>query len=213
MSERLNELGLSPKLAEAAAAAGYEIASPLQQAAIPVLRRGSNAVLHGSPGAGVVLAYGLAVLDRLGREGEPSGGDAPAPGSPRALVIVPTVEASGRIAESLARIANRIGMRVTALASGWPGLDREADVVVGSPRTCMRGVESAKLKAEALETLVVDGVSDIIALGEKPALETLAGTIPRDAQRIMVSAEFDRDVESFLQARVRRAQPIPSKPA
>ncbi|MGH7505653.1 MAG: DEAD/DEAH box helicase, partial [Longimicrobiales bacterium] len=73
-------LGLTQQLVDAAISAGWEEPLPIQRAAIPVLRRGGNAVLRAGHGAGVTGAYGLALLDRL------AGGAASA--APRALVVV-----------------------------------------------------------------------------------------------------------------------------
>src|SRR4051794_32017563 len=65
MADTFTEVGLSSELVRAAESNGYAVPTALQRAAIPVLRRGGNAVLHASTGAGVVGAYGLALLDRL----------------------------------------------------------------------------------------------------------------------------------------------------
>ncbi|NIQ53730.1 MAG: hypothetical protein GWN85_09685, partial [Gemmatimonadetes bacterium] len=59
------DLGLRSELAEAARAAGYDAPAPLQAAAVPVIRRGSNVLLRASAGAGVVGAYALGLLDRV----------------------------------------------------------------------------------------------------------------------------------------------------
>src|SRR5690606_33210760 len=53
LADAFEELGLSDAIAEAARAAGYETPTPLQAAAIKVLRRGGNVALHASSGAGV----------------------------------------------------------------------------------------------------------------------------------------------------------------
>lgn len=212
MAQTFEDLGLGEKLIEAATAAGYDTPTPLQRAAVPVLRRGGNAVLHASPGAGVVGAYGLALLDRLRPEGaaDEERGDA---AGVRALVVVPTSHGAVTTAESLGRIAHPVGARVTALAPGWPGPDQGADIVVGSPSASVRALQGAVLKVDQLQTLVVDGVSVIFSLDEQAALDTLVAATPRDAQRIMISAEFGTQVEGFLEGRVRRALRIPSRAA
>ena len=89
------ELGLRPELVETLAAEGIEIPTALQEDAIPVLRKGHSALLRGGPGAGVLVAWGAPLLDRL----------EPAPGGPVALVLTATVEAAVESARSLARIS------------------------------------------------------------------------------------------------------------
>ncbi|MFW6202453.1 MAG: ATP-dependent RNA helicase RhlE, partial [Gemmatimonadota bacterium] len=69
MAETFADLGLRQELVDAAETAGYRAPSPLQSAAVPVLRRGGNAVLNASSGAGVTAAYALGLLDRLAEGG------------------------------------------------------------------------------------------------------------------------------------------------
>ncbi|MGH7573924.1 MAG: DEAD/DEAH box helicase, partial [Longimicrobiales bacterium] len=60
-----DELGLRPEVIGALAAVGYEDPTPVQRAAIPVIRRGGNVVLRASAGAGITAAYGAGLVDRL----------------------------------------------------------------------------------------------------------------------------------------------------
>ncbi|MEJ2217934.1 MAG: hypothetical protein P8099_15100, partial [Gemmatimonadota bacterium] len=83
MAESFEDLGLGAELVAAVRARGWLAPSSLQRAAVPVIRRGGNAVLRGSAGAGVLGAYGLGVLARVAEA------DA-APARPVALVLTPT---------------------------------------------------------------------------------------------------------------------------
>ena len=58
-------LGLGPELVEALTSEGVEEPTPFQTAAIPVIRRGNNLLGRAGPGAGTLVAYGAALLDRL----------------------------------------------------------------------------------------------------------------------------------------------------
>lgn len=207
MAESFADLGLRPELVEAAIAAGYEQTTELQRAAIPVLRRGSNAVLAASAGGGVVAAYGLALLDRLSGEEVDEGTP-----RPRAAVLVPTVEAASRTAESLARFARSVGLRVGALGPGWARPERNADVLVGTPAAVLEGVQAAVVKLDGLRALVVDGASTILSLGGGEALETLMVSVPREAQRVVTSADLSDAVEEYVERHVRRAFQIPPRP-
>ena len=63
--ESFEDLGLSPALVEALSAEGVERPTPLQHGAIPIIRRGNNVLAHAGPGAGTLIMYGSALLDRL----------------------------------------------------------------------------------------------------------------------------------------------------
>src|SRR5512135_2046388 len=120
MAETFEDLGLRPELARAAEDAGYDEPSPLQRATVPVLRRGANAVIHASSGAGITTAWGLPILDRVaaggsaaiqgaGEEGEAEA-EAPSAGGLRALVVAPSTDAAARAAGELAPFAVAAGL-------------------------------------------------------------------------------------------------------
>jgi ATP-dependent RNA helicase DeaD len=205
MAETFEGLGIRAELAEAMREAGYAGPTALQRAAIPVLRRGGNAVLNASAGAGVVAAYGVALLDRLAGAGAEEAGV-------RGLVLVPTPEAASRTAESLARFGRAVGLRVTALDGGWAAAPTEADVVVAATAQALEAVRTSRLKLERVEALVLDGAGTIFGLGQQEAVETLTGLVPREAQRVVVAGEPSREVEGYVERHVRRALRIPPTP-
>lgn len=201
------ELGLRRALVEAAEAVGYVAPTPIQRDAIPMLRRGGNVVILASPGAGVMAAWGLAVLDRLA--GEPSD---EAPEGPRALVLVPTRDDAPPRALSLARFARAVQLRVAALASGWPDVG-SADVLIADPASALEAVRAASLKLQTLVTLVLDGLDSGHELADDPTVETLVASCAHDAQRVVVAGSASRSVDDFVERHVRRAVRVPARPA
>lgn len=209
MADAFEELGIRSELVEATKGVGYSGPTPLQRAAIPVLRRGGNVVLHEAAGAGVVGAYGLALLDRLAGGGEEG---AEAAGALRALVLVPTEQGASRTAVSLARFARAVGLRAAALGPGWAGAGQGVDVVVATPRAALEAVQAARLKLEGVQTLVLDGLSVLFELGGEEAVETLTNSVPRAGQRVVVTAELTRAVEDYIERHIRRTLRLPPVP-
>lgn len=201
---QITELGIDQRLAEAAAAQGWTEATPLQAAAIPVLRRGANALLHTSSGSGVTGAYVLPLLDRLA-QGEP--GDAV-----RGLLLVPTEEAASRVAQQIAGLGAPLALRCSALAEGWRrGVP--SDVVVATAPAALDALEHSALKLDALQTLVVVDFDLIQRLGGGAAVETLSGLLPRGAQHVVTAAELTPEVERYVEAHARKALTIPARAA
>ncbi|HEX7119545.1 MAG TPA: DbpA RNA binding domain-containing protein [Longimicrobiales bacterium] len=210
MADGFGDLGLRPGLVQIVESLGYEAPTPLQRAAVPVLRRGGNVVLHASAGAGVVGAYGLALVDRL------AGGEAAEPGEEagalRALVLVPTPEVAIRTATSLARFAAGAGLDVAALGPGWGTPASAAAIVVGTPAAALDAVRASALKLGGVATLVLDGLSTLFALDAQEAVEALTDSTPREAQRVVVTAEHTPAVADYVERHVRRALHIPPIP-
>lgn len=204
MADGFEDLGLSGAIVEAARAAGYERPTPLQAAAAKVLRRGGNVVLHASPGAGVVAAFGLPLLDRLA---EGAGADE----GPRALILAPTQQRAESLAEGLGALAGATGLAVRALAPGWRAAG--SAVLVTTPRRALEAVETSELKLSGVESLVITDAAGMFRLSGVDALETLVPLVPREAQRIVTSPELTGDIEHFIESHARKALTVPARPA
>jgi ATP-dependent RNA helicase DeaD len=202
MPGTFDDLGIAPELVADLATMGWAAPTGLQRDAIPVVRRGNNAVLYASAGAGTVGAYGLGILDRLA--------SIAAAGAPRALVLVGTTPLATATAASLARLAGPARLSVRALAPGWA--DRAADLLVASAPAALAGVRDSSLKLDGLIAFVVDGADQLAALGEWDALETLLEATPADTQRILVTARFGDPIDGLIDRHVRKALTIPPRP-
>ncbi|MEJ2217628.1 MAG: DEAD/DEAH box helicase [Gemmatimonadota bacterium] len=205
MAESFEDLGLRAELVEAARARGWEAPSSLQRASIPVIRRGGNAVLRGSAGAGVLGAYGLALLDRV------AGADA-ATIPLQALVLTPTPEVAAAVANSLASLADAAGVRVHASGPGWPDRFADAAILAATPRAVLDALSASRLKLEGVQTLVLDDAGALFKLGDTQALEAVTDALPRDAQRVVVG-DLEGAVADFVERHVRRALTFPPVPA
>ena len=205
MAHTLADLGIHEQLVAAAAAQGIVEATALQAASTPVLRRGGNAVLNASSGAGITAAWGLPLFDRLLQQ------EAGAEG-PRALVLAPTEERASRLAYALARFGAPVGLRTRALGSGW-NRSAPADVLVATPQAALDAVEHSALKLDALVAAVLTEFDVMHKLGGTDAVDTLSALLPRDAQRVVTAAEISDVVEHYIEGHVRRALIIPARAA
>ena len=120
--DTFEDLGVTPEIAEALASEGIERPTPLQEDAIPILRRGNNLALAAGPGSGVLAAWAVGLLDRIEAEGD----------APQVLVLTATGEIAEGLAESVARISASTGHTVAALGSAWV-LPARAQVLLGTP--------------------------------------------------------------------------------
>jgi ATP-dependent RNA helicase DeaD len=203
MAERFEELGIAPGVAAGAEAAGWVEPTALQRDALPILRRGNNAVLHAASGAGATGAYGLGILDRLASTERTGDGY-------RALILVPGAETASRVARCLASLATGSGITVRALAPGWPR--RSADVLVAPADAAVEALRNSSLKVEALLALVVHGAEQLSGTQQWSAVETVVEAAPSGAQRIVVSGRTDASLDNFVERHVRKSMTIPPRP-
>ncbi|HEX6913567.1 MAG TPA: DEAD/DEAH box helicase, partial [Longimicrobium sp.] len=203
------DLGLREPLLAALEDAGIERPTALQAAAIPVLRREGNLVARAGSGSGKTLAYGLGVLDRLepretpGEDADESAEEAPR--GTRLLILSPTAQAAERAALELVPFAQAAGLTIAASGGGWGTPTEEAEVLAATPAEVVEAVRASAVKLEGLEAVVVDGAAEIESVGGWEALETLFDHVPRDAQRVIVTAQTSDAVDDLASRRVKRA--------
>jgi ATP-dependent RNA helicase DeaD len=200
--DSFEELGLSPELVEALTSEGIETPTPLQEVAIPVVRRGNNLLIAAGPGAGLLVAWGTALLDRVDLEAT----------QPRVLVLTSTADVARRQAEALQRLAGGTGHTIAALESPWV-LPGRAHVLFATPEAVLRAVRDGEVSLDSVDALVVDQADRIERLGGLGPVEEVIDFLPRDGQRVVTSLPVTPAVEDFVERHARRAMSLPSRPA
>jgi ATP-dependent RNA helicase DeaD len=200
--ESFEELGLAPELVVALGSEGVEEPTPFQTAAIPVIRRGNNLLGRAGPGAGTLVAYGAALLDRL----EPGGR------SPQALVLTVGADAARRMAEVLATLAAATGHQVAAAGTPWV-LPENADVLFGTPGDLLAWIRADRLDVKGVEALVIDQAGALQQMGGLAEIEELLEFLPKDGQRVVLAIPVTPEVEDFVARHARRAIQIPARGA
>ena len=127
---RFNELKLTRQFLNAAADAGYEIATPIQQKAIPPLLSGQDVIGIAQTGTGKTAAFLLPLLQTL----KYAKGNAP-----RGLILAPSKELVVQIHQEAASFASYTDLRIIALYGGVgpkkqiEEISKGTDVIVSTP--------------------------------------------------------------------------------
>ncbi|HEY0303477.1 MAG TPA: DbpA RNA binding domain-containing protein [Longimicrobiales bacterium] len=201
MSGGFTDLGLPDRLAANAGDVGYDAPTELQRMTIPVLRRGNNAIITATTGAGATAAYALALLDRFAEAD-----------SPRALVLAPTAERAHQIARTIGQLGSGTAARVATLGEGWRN-PATATIIVATPARVQQAMGSSELTFDSIEAVVVDHADTIQSLGDGAALNELFAALPREGPRIFVGGGFSGELERLVESHARKALHFPPRPA
>ena len=203
--ESFDEIDVAPDLVEALAAEGIERPTALQEAAIPVLRRGNNLVLAVGPGSGLLVAWIVPILAQLeGSEADVT--------KPRVLALAASREAADQLAESASRIASALGHTVAAIGSPW-AMPERAEIVFGTPGDVLAKVGSNELDLSGVRALVVDQAQHLERLGVLGDVERIIDYISAEAQRIVSALPVTAAVADFVERHCKRALTWPATSA
>ena len=197
--DSFEELGVTPEIADALGAEGIEKPTPLQEDAIPILRRGNNLALAAGPGSGILAAWTVGLLDRIEAEGD----------APQILVLTATGEIAEGLAESVARISTTTGHTVAALGSTWV-LPERAQVLLGTPADVLAAAATGALSLGQVQALVVDQAQLIEAFGGLSEVERVVDYLPPEAQRVLSALPMSERVTDLVERHFKRAIKIPA---
>ncbi len=180
-------LGLSAPLATTLSELGYEEPTPIQREAIPLLLAARDLLGQAATGTGKTAAFALPLI-----QGLPKG--APAPGRPRALILVPTRELAMQVAAAVHRYGKHRGASVLPIYGGQAiyqqlrVLERGIDVVVATPGRALDHLERGTLVLDDVRTVVLDEADEMLDMGFSDDLEAILGQAPKERQTALFSA-------------------------
>ncbi|MFN3937282.1 MAG: DEAD/DEAH box helicase [Gemmobacter sp.] len=213
-----DNMGLAPSILAALASRGFTEPTPIQTRAIPQVMQGRDLMGLARTGTGKTAAFGLPLLHRLHALGHP-----PAPRTVRALILAPTRELVGQIAEHLELFTRGTAVRVTTVTGGASvhrqaeRLARGADILVATPGRLIDLLERRAVSLDHAGYLVLDEADQMLDMGFIHALRRIARHIPQKRQTLMFSATMPKAIEdlaaTWLRDPVRVAVDPPGRPA
>jgi superfamily II DNA/RNA helicase len=188
-------LGVSAELVEALARTGITTPFPVQSLTIPDALAGRDVCGKARTGSGKTLAFGLPLLERTAKS---------QPRRPGSLVLVPTRELAGQIADNLAPLAAVRRIRVAAIFGGV-SLYRQAailrtgiDIVIATPGRLNDLIERGAITVDDVRIAVLDEADQMADLGFMPQVERILNRIQQPHQTMLFSATLDGAVERLV---------------
>lgn len=177
------ELPLSEPVQRALEVLGFEEATPIQAAAIPVLRDGGDVIGKSVTGSGKTFAFGIPMIEGLDDSDEVQG-----------LVVCPTRELAEQVTAELRRITNSLDRVKIAQLTGGADMTRQiknlksAKLAVGTPGRILDHLKRRTLKPAFVRTVVLDEADEMLKMGFLDDIETILAAMPVERQTVMFSA-------------------------
>src|SRR5512138_1610044 len=135
--------------------AGYETATPIQEAALPAALRGRDIIGTAQTGTGKTAAFVLPILNKL------LGGQRER-GAPRALIVTPTRELAEQVHGVVKTLATGTGLRSTTIYGGVgaapqiKALKEGMDILVATPGRLLDLLAQGHIRLDRIQVLVLD---------------------------------------------------------
>src|SRR5271154_4422396 len=201
-----SHLGLSEKVLNAVATAGYKTPTPIQDQAIPHVLARRDVLGIAQTGTGKTAAFTLPMLTMLEQ------GRARAR-MPRTLILEPTRELAAQVEESFVKYGANHKLNVALIIGGVSYDDQDnklmrgVDVLIATPGRLLDHFERGRLLLSGVELLVIDEADRMLDMGFIPDIERICKLVPFTRQTLFFTAtmppEIRRITEQFLSNPVR----------
>ena len=141
----------------------------------------------------------------------------------RCLIVTPTRELAGQIAESLATYGKHTGLRQTVIYGGVRqgpqvrALQAGIDILVATPGRLLDLIGQGFIELGAVEVLILDEADQMLDMGFIHDLRKIVRKVPEKRQTLMFSATMPKEIRQLASQWLRRpfevnVAPIASTP-
>ncbi len=199
------ELGLSPELLKAIDKLGYEQASPIQAAAIPVMMTGKDIVGQSMTGSGKTAAFGVPAVEKVD----------PNLRAVQVLILCPTRELAIQVSEEIHKLAFfKRGINCLPIYGGQSyerqffGLKQGAQIVIGTPGRVMDHMRRGTLRLETVKMVILDEADVMLNMGFRDDIETILKDAPKERQTVFFSATMPKPIRDLIEKYSREPQSV-----
>ena len=194
MADDFNGLGLSAKVIDAVASAGYTKPTEIQAQAIPIVLQKKDLIGIAQTGTGKTASFVLPMLTLL------ESGRARAR-MPRTLILEPTRELAAQVSENFEKYGKNNRLTMALIIGGVSfedqnkKLDRGVDVLIATPGRLLDQIDRGKIMLNGVEILVIDEADRMLDMGFIDDIEKICSRLPPRRQTMLFSATMDAQIE------------------
>lgn len=195
----LATLGLSEALLKALKDKGYERATPIQKALIPVIFTRRDIMAGAQTGTGKTAGFVLPILQELSVnliEGKHY---------PKAVIIVPTRELAKQVHASVEAYGKYLSLKSIVLYGG-SNLTSQAnrlksgvDIIVTTSGRLLEHINQKNVNLESVDYLVLDEADTILDMGFVHEVSKILQYLPARRQNILISATLSGSVKRLAE--------------
>jgi ATP-dependent RNA helicase RhlB len=195
---RFQDLNLPADVLHAIADLNFKYCTPIQAEILPLTLAGKDMAGKAQTGTGKTAAFLLGILTRFINQRQ----EAPAPGSPRALILAPTRELAMQIRDDAEKLSKYTPFKTVAVYGGIDYdkqrrmLEQPVDIIVATPGRLIDFASQGALNLRNVEVLVIDEADRMLDMGFIPDVRKIVYKTPpkENRQTLLFSATLDDEV-------------------
>ncbi|MGG1676287.1 DEAD/DEAH box helicase [Neobacillus sp. NRS-1170] len=184
---------LKPFLQEAWEKSGFQTATSIQDAAIPVILEGKDVIAESPTGTGKTLAYLLPLLDRID----------PTVQSLQAVVLASSQELVMQVYQEFQKWSEGSGIRGTSIIGGanlkrqLEKLKKRPQVIFATPGRLLELIKQKKVKMHEVKMVVLDEGDQLLIPEHLGTVQNIVKSTMSDRQVVLFSATMKTATEKL----------------
>ncbi len=184
--------GFSEPIHKAIDDMGFSAPTPIQQKAIPAMRKGADVIGRSQTGTGKTLAFALPAIEKIDAHIEKP--------YAQVLIMCPTRELAQQNDEQVARLAKYMPDIRTACLYGGASMNKQifelktANVIIGTPGRIMDHLRRKTLRLDHIKLAVLDEADGLLSVGGYEDLVRFLTQAPESRQTVLFSATMSPDI-------------------
>ncbi len=194
---KFTELGLAPEILRAIADQGYEIPTPIQAQAIPVVLAGHDLMACAQTGTGKTAGFTLPILNRL------AAGKSTGPRKIRVLILTPTRELAAQVEDSVRTYGAHLPFKSLVIFGGVginpqiAALKKGVDILVATPGRLLDHAQQRTVDLSGIDVLVLDEADRMLDMGFIHDIRKVLALLPKKRQNLLFSATFSDEIRTL----------------
>ena len=203
--QRFDSLALSPEILKAVAQLGFEEATPIQSAAIPVLLSGSDLVGQSQTGSGKTAAFAIPAIEKVDPHSK----------AVQVLILCPTRELAEQVANEVHQLTAFKRSVHSVPIYGGASYDRQlfelkkgVQIVIGTPGRIIDHLERGTLKLDQLKVAILDEADRMLDMGFRDDIQRILDATPQERQTVFFSATLSGPIKQLINRYSRNARTV-----
>lgn len=192
---------------------GYEVPTPIQGEAIPIVLNGRDLLGCAQTGTGKTAAFSIPILQHLYERGVPRGRR-----EIKALVLTPTRELAIQIGESFTAYGRYTGVNHVVIFGGVSqvpqveALRKGIDVLIATPGRLLDLVNQGFVNLKALEYFVLDEADRMLDMGFIHDIKRILPLLPQKRQSLFFSATMPPEIAKLADSILHKPEKVEVTP-
>ena len=194
----VDAIGLPAEVLQAVKACGYKNLTPIQQKAIPEIRKGIDIIASAQTGTGKTAAFSLPIIESLLKNNTHTVAT-----KLTALVLTPTRELAKQVYDNIKNYSQFTTLK-TGVVYGGGAMPSQAkmlkagvDILVATPGRLLEHIALNHISLSQVKYLVLDEADRMLDMGFFTDIEKILLSIKHQHQTVLFSATFSNKVKAL----------------